>query len=98
MFKCQYMSLATYHFPQAQMRHPAHTNREPDLGFFARPIQNETTGPSYTFIGTKKSHRKNLEKMDLRIAALTVRGGTWSSWTVRNQHFWQGFETKYVQW
>ena len=75
-----------------------HTDREPDLGLIERPIKNETIGPLYTFIGTKKSHRKNLEKMDLQIAAPTVRGGTGSSWTVRNQHFWQGFETKYVQW
>ena len=75
-----------------------HTDREPDLGFFARPIQNETIGPSYTFIRTKKSHRKNLEKMDLRMAAPKVRSGTGSSGTHRYQLFRQSYGMNYVQW
>ena len=75
-----------------------HTDREQDLGLIERPIKNETIGPLYTFIGTKKSCRKNLEKMDLQGAAPTVRVGAGSSGTVRNQNFGQISETKYVRW
>ena len=51
-----------------------HTGWQPVLGFFAEHIQNFTIEALFTIIGTQKSHRKNPENLDLRMAASDSQG------------------------